>query len=167
MSGKKDSSKIEISKKEFEELQKKADERDEFNEKWLQVHADYENTRKRLEKQKSDYIKFANEEIIAQLFPIMDNFDMAFAAMEKAEDKEAMMEGIKLVQKEFHKVLEEHGVEKIETVGKEFDPHFHEAVQMVETDDYPDGEIIEEVRSGYTLNGRLLRAAQVKVAKND
>ena len=99
MSGKKDSSKIEISKKEFEELQKKADERDEFNEKWLQVHADYENTRKRLEKQKSDYIKFANEEIIAQLFPIMDNFDMAFAAMEKAEDKEAMMEGIRIMEK--------------------------------------------------------------------
>jgi len=158
---------VEIGAEELEDLRKKAGERDEFSDKWLKVHADYENTRKRMEKQQNDYIKFANEEIIAKLFPIMDNFDMAFTAMEKAEDKAALMEGVKLIQKEFHKVLEDHGVKKIETSGKQFDPHFHEAVSVIETSDRPDGEILEETRAGYTLNGRLLRAAQVIIAKNE
>jgi molecular chaperone GrpE len=151
---------------EYEELRKKAEERDEYYNRWLKVHAEYENTRKRLEKEKWEHLKFANEDIISRLFPIVDNFDMALGAMEKAEDKTAVMDGIKLVQKEFHRILEENGVEKIETVGKQFDPHVHEAVLAVETDERPDGEIIEEVRAGYLLNGRLLRPAQVKVAKS-
>jgi len=159
--------KTEITEKELEELKKKADERDEYYNKWLKIHAEYENTRKRIEKEKIDHIKFANEYIIAQLFPIVDNFDMAFSAMEKAEDKNAVMDGIRLVQKEFHRILEENGVKKIETKGKQFDPHLHEAVLAIETDEYPDGMILEEVRAGYLLNDRLLRPAQVKVTKND
>ena len=158
---------VEIPDSELEELKKKAEERDEFHDKWVKVHADYENTRKRLEKEKFEHMKFANEDIISKLFPIMDNFDMAFAAMDKAEDKEAVLEGIKLVQKEFHKVLEEYGVKKIETVGKEFDPNMHEAVMAVDTEEFPDEQIVEEVRTGYLLNGRLLRPAQVKVAKSE
>lgn len=155
-----------LQEKELEELKKKASERDEYHDKWLKVHAEYENTRRRLEKEKTDHIKFANEDIISRLFPIMDNFDMAFAAMEKAEDKAAVMEGIKLVQKEFHRVLEQNGVERIETKGAKFDPNLHEAVNAVETEEYPDDMIIEEVRPGYLLNKRLLRPAQVVVAKN-
>ena len=110
-------------------------------------------------------MKFANEDIISRLFPIMDNFDMAFESMEKAEDKMAVMEGMKMVQKEFHKILEENGVKKIETAGKEFDPNVHEAVLAVPTDEVPDGTIVEETRAGYMLNDRLLRPAQVTVAK--
>ena len=155
-----------LSGKELEDLKKKADERDEYEDKFLRVHADYENTRKRLEKEKTDHIKFANEGIISRLFPIMDNFDMAFDAMEKAEDKDAVMAGMKLVQKEFHRVLEGNGVERIETEGKEFDPNLHEAVNVMETEEYPEDAIIEEVRPGYLLNKRLLRPAQVVVAKN-
>ncbi|MDP8299978.1 MAG: nucleotide exchange factor GrpE [Candidatus Tantalella remota] len=159
--------KIELSAAEYEELTKKAVERDEMENKWLKVHADYENTRKRLEKEKFDRIRFANEDIISQLFPIVDNFDMAFAAMEKAQDKASVMDGIKLVQNEFHRILEENGVKKIVTKGEQFDPNVHEAVSAIETDEYPDGEILEEVRAGYLLNNRLLRAAQVVIAKNE
>ncbi|MBU0571214.1 MAG: nucleotide exchange factor GrpE [Candidatus Omnitrophica bacterium] len=157
---------IALSVAEFEELKKKSDERDEYYNRWMKVHADYENTRKRMEKEKLDYVRFANEMLIARFFPIVDNFDMALLAMDKAEDKEAVMDGIKLVQNEFHKVLEDNGVEKIKTDGEEFDPHVHEAVLAVETDEHPDGMIVEEVRTGYKLNDRLLRPAQVKVAKN-
>jgi len=157
---------VKLSDDELKGLTQKAAERDEYHNKWLNVHAEYENTRRRMEKEKFDYRKFANEDIIAQLFPIVDNFDMALLAMDTAKDKEAIMDGIKLVQKEFHKVLEERGVEKIETKGKEFDPNFHEAVCAEPTTEYPDGMILEEIRTGYTLNGRLLRPAQVKVAKN-
>lgn len=152
--------------RELEELRRKASERDEYYNKWLKVHAEYENTRKRIEKEKWEHLRFANEEIIARLFPIVDNFDMALTAMEKAKDKAAVMDGIRLVQKEFHRILEDNGVEKIKTVGEKFDPHVHEAVSAVETDDHPDGLILEEVRSGYLLNKRLLRPAQVRVAKS-
>ncbi len=163
---KKESKERAFTAKEIEELKKKAAEREEYEDKWLKVHAEYENTRRRIEKEKSEHIKFANEVIISQLFPIMDNFDMAFDAMEKAEDKDAVMDGIKMVQKEFHRVLEDNGVEKIKTEGEQFDHNVHEAVLAVETEDYPDGAILEEVRPGYLLNKRLLRPAQVKVAKN-
>ena len=152
--------------KGLEELKKKALERDEYYSKWIKVHADYENARKRLEKEKSEHLKFANEDLISKLFPIVDNFDMALIAMDKADDKAAVMDGIKLVQKEFHRILDENGVKRIETEGAKFDPHVHEAVSMVETGEHPDGTIIEEVRSGYLLNERLLRPAQVIVAKN-
>jgi molecular chaperone GrpE len=158
--------KVEISQKELEDLKEKAQERDEFESRWLKVHAEYENTRKRLEKEKITHVKFANESIVSQLFPIVDNFDMALEAMVNAKDKAAVMDGIKLVQKEFHRILEDNGVERIETEGKEFDPNVHEAVAAVETNEHPDGAIIEEVRSGYLLNGRLLRPAQVRVVKN-
>ncbi len=158
---------IKVPEKEYEELKKKAEERDGYYDKWLKVHAEFENTRKRMEKEKTEHMKFANEDIIFQLFPIVDNFDMALGAMEKAEDKEAVMDGIRLVQKEFHRILDENGVEKIKTEGERFDPNVHEAVSVVETDDEPDGLILEEVRSGYMLNKRLLRPAQVRVAKNE
>lgn len=156
-----------ISQEEYEALEKKAAERDEMEAKWLKVHAEYENTRKRLEKEKYDYMRFANENIIFELFPIVDNFDMALIAMDKAEDKDAVMNGIKLVQKQFHKILEDNGVKKIETEGKQFDPNIHEAVCAESTRDCEDDMILEEVRSGYMLNDRLLRPAQVKVARNE
>ncbi|MFH1305056.1 MAG: nucleotide exchange factor GrpE [Candidatus Omnitrophota bacterium] len=152
---------------EFEELKKKSAERDEYYNKWLLVHAEYENTRKRLEKEKSEHKKFANEDIISQLFPIVDNFDMALASMENAKNREAVMDGIKLVQKEFHRILEDNGVKKIETEGKQFDPSIHGAVLAVPAPDKENGAVLEEVRTGYMLNDRLLRPAQVKVVKND
>jgi len=163
---KKEKEKVTIPAGELDDLRQKAAERDEYYNKWLKVLADYENTRKRIEREKSDHIKFANEDIIAQLFPIVDNFDMALVAMDKAEDKMAVMDGIQLVQKEFHRILEDNGAQKIKTENELFDPNLHEAVSVVETDDHPDGMIVEEVRAGYLLNGRLLRPAQVRVAKN-
>ena len=164
--GKGRSEKVVVLRQELEDIRNKADERDEYYNKYLKVMADYENTRKRIEKETVNHMKFANEAIIAGLFPIVDNFDMALMAMDKAEDKAAVMEGIKLVQKEFHKILDDNGVKKIPTDGEMFDPHVHEAVFAVEDDRYPDGKIVEEMRAGYTLNDRLLRAAQVKVVKN-
>ncbi|MCK4851842.1 MAG: nucleotide exchange factor GrpE, partial [Candidatus Omnitrophica bacterium] len=126
--------KVSVSGKELEDLRQRAGERDECHNKWMKVLADYENTRKRMEKEKVDRIRFANEDIIARLFPIVDNFDMALAAMDKAEDKTAVMDGIMLVQKEFHRILEENGALKVKTDGELFDPNVHEAVCVVETD---------------------------------
>ncbi len=150
----------------LDELRKKASERDEFHSKWLKVHAEYDNTRKRMERERDDNQRFANEGILSKLFTIVDHFDMALAAVEKAEDKAAVMDGIRLVQKEFHKVLEDNGVKKIETEGKMFDPNFHEAVYAEVSDKCSEGTILAEIRPGYLLNDRLLRPAQVKVSKS-
>ncbi|MGB3114518.1 MAG: nucleotide exchange factor GrpE, partial [Candidatus Omnitrophota bacterium] len=133
--------KVALPEEEYQELKLKAGERDEYYNKWLKVHAEYENTRKRIEKEKWEHMKFANEDIVSQLFPIVDNFDLALVAMEKAKDKAAVMDGIKLVQKQFHKILDENGVENIKTVGEQFDPNIHDAVSVVETDEHPDGII--------------------------
>ena len=150
---------------ELDELRKKASECDELHNKWLSALAECENMRKRVEKEKVNFLKFANEDIIMELFPIMDNFDWAISMMDKAEDKMAVIDGIKMVQKEFHRVLEGNGVTRIKTEGEKFNPHLHEAAEIIETDKYPDGAVIEEMRPGYTLNDRLIRPAQVKVAK--
>ncbi|MBF0494108.1 MAG: nucleotide exchange factor GrpE [Candidatus Omnitrophica bacterium] len=155
-----------LSADKFLELEKKAAERDEYYKKWMLVHAEYENTRRRMEKESDSNRKFANESILSRLFPLVDNFDMAIEAIDKAEDKTAIINGIKIILKEFHKVLEDNGVVKIKTKGEMFDPHLHEAVLAVETSEVPEGTVVEEVRSGYTLNDRLLRPAQVKIAKS-
>ena len=101
-----------ITKKEEQELRKKAAERDDFYNKWMMVHAEYENTRRRLEKEKIDRIRFANEEMIENLIPLVDNFDMALDAMEKAQDKAAVMDGIRIVLRQFHKILDDNGVKR-------------------------------------------------------
>jgi molecular chaperone GrpE len=154
-----------ILREELESLRKKAAERDELHNKWLSVHAEYENTRRRMEKEKGEFLKYACEDIVARLFPIVDNFDMALASMDKAKDKAQVMDGIKLVQKEFHKVLEDNGVTKIKTEGAIFDPHVHDAVMMVENPELAEGTVVEELRPGYLLREKLLRPAQVTVSK--
>ncbi|MBF0215813.1 MAG: nucleotide exchange factor GrpE [Candidatus Omnitrophica bacterium] len=156
---------VEITLEELDGIKKKAAERDEYHDKWLKVHAEYENTRKRMEKEKSEHLRYANEEIITRILPLVDNFDLAITAIDKAEDKTALLEGIKIILKEFHRVLDDNGVVKISARGEQFDPNKHEAVLAVETDEYPEGTVIEEMRGGYTYNNRLLRPAQVKVAK--
>lgn len=157
---------ITIPAMEYEELKKKVLERDDYHNKWKSVLAEYENTRRRMERERINHIRFANEEIIARLFPIVDNFDMALDAIENAENKEALMDGIKIAQREFHKILDENGIERIKTDGAQFDPNFHEAISVVETKDMPENTVVSEIRPGYLLNGRLLRPAQVKVSKH-
>lgn len=157
---------VELEVEALKELQKKAEERDEYEKKWMAVHADYENTCRRLEKEKMDNVRFANEDLVLRLFPIMDNFDMALGAMKKAEDKMAVLEGVKMVQKEFHRVLEESGVEKIDSVGELFDPEVHEAFGVEKTTECEDNSVVKELRAGYKLNGRLIRPAQVIVAQH-
>lgn len=153
---------------ELDALKKKADERDEYCDKYLRLLAEYDNAKKRLAKEREGHIKFANEDLMLQLFPIVDNFDMALSAVEKAPDKAAVMDGIRLVQKEFHRILEENGVKKIKVeLGGKFDPAKHEALETVEGDAAKEGTIVEEMQPGYELNGLVIRPAKVKVIKGN
>ena len=138
---------------------------DEYKDKWLRALAEYENLKKRAEKEKVETIKFSNQFLIIELFPIMDSFDSAMSSIETSNDKESFLKGLKMLQSEFHRILEVNGLKKLKTTGEKFDPNVHEAQEEIYTDKFSEGIIVEEIRSGYTLSDRLLRPALVKVSK--
>ena len=156
---------ISIEKEEYEELKKVKETSEDFKDKYLRDHAELDNIRKRLFKEKEEYIKFANEDLLSEVLYAIDNFDRALDHMNGTQKVESILEGIKMIQKQFHLLLERKGVERIEALGKKFDPQLHEAVEHVETGLDKDEIVIEEIQAGYLLNGRLLRPAVVKVGK--
>ena len=131
----------------------------------LRIKADFDNSRKRLERDKQEAIKYANERLLAEVLPIMDNLDRAVTSISEGHDPEKVKQGLRIAQEELHRVLESHGVEVIQAVGNEFDPRFHEAVATVEADKDKEGFVVEEVQRGYLLNGRLIRPSRVKIAE--
>lgn len=131
----------------------------------LRTRADFENTKKRLERDKWDAIKFANERLLAEILPVVDNIDRAMTSLAEGHEPEKVIEGLRIAQEDLHKVLEQHGVEVVKSVGAEFDPKLHEAVAVVESADVQDGVIVEEIQRGYLLNGRLIRPSRVKIAQ--
>jgi len=159
--------KVEDLEKQVKEFSKKAVERDEYHDKYLRTEAEFDNARKRMERDTRDFVKFANENIISELFPILDSFDSAIQQMETKEKDNPFLEGLKMLQKKFHKVLEENGLSVMTAVGEKFDPIKHEAVMKVKSDNHKDGHVAEEVRKGYMLNGKVLRPAMVKVAAEE
>lgn len=133
----------------------------------LRMKADLENTKKRLERDKAEAIRFANEKLLVQVLPIVDNLDRALASLSEGHDAERVMQGLKLVQDELHRVLETHGVQKIESVGAPFNPEVHEAVGVEEAaKGVEEGTVVDEIQKGYLLNGRLVRPSRVKIARS-
>ena len=138
---------------------------EEFKDKYLRAHAELDNARKRLAKEKEEYIKFANEDILSAILYVIDNFDRALEHMNGTQKVETILEGIRMIQKQFHALLEQNGMKRIESLGKKFDPAVHEAIEHIETDEDKDSIVMEEIQAGYLLNDRLLRPAAVKVGK--
>ena len=137
----------------------------DYKDKYLRAVAEYDNLRKRFAKEKIELLQFGNTGIILELLPIIDDFDRAHEAAKQHKQGEVFSKGVEMILSQLHKLLKDNGVEKIKTVGEKFDPNIHEAVGAEETDKYPEDAVIEEVAPGYTLNGRLLRAAKVKIAR--
>ena len=133
----------------------------------LRQKAEFENTKKRLEREKQEAIRFANERLLAEALPIMDDLDRAVASLAEGHDPDKVAQGLKLAQEKLHQVLERHGVQPVKGVGEAFDPCMHEAVGVVETHDEKDGTIVDEVQRGYLLNGRLIRPSRVRIAQNN
>ncbi len=144
---------------------KEAGDTNPVNEQLLRLKADFENSKKRLEREKLDAIKYANERLLGEILPIVDNLDRALASLSEGHDPEKVKKGLELAQTELHQVLEQHGVQMVKAIGEAFDPRFHEAMGMVESPDAEDGTILEEVQRGYLLNGRLIRPSRVRIAK--
>lgn len=138
------------------------DEVNEYQERYQRLLADFENYKKREEASKSDFKKFAQSSLIEKLLPVIDNLDRA---LEKADEDDAFVEGVIMTRKELMKILENEGLEEIESDGCEFDHNIHQAVLAEENDEVEENHIIETFQKGYKLNGRVLRPAMVKVSK--
>lgn len=130
--------------------------------KYLRLQAEFMNYKKRVEKEKSDIYKNASVKLITNLLPVLDDFDRALA---HADDANTFMDGMKLIVRRFEDCLKKEGLEVIETLNIDFDPNYHHAVMMEETDEVESGKIFEEVQKGYKVNGKVIRPAMVKVAK--
>lgn len=137
-------------------------------EKWrdlaLRSQADLDNYRKRMAREKADAILYANVSLLGSLLPVLDNFEMGLQAARQEGEGNLIFQGMQMVRKQIDDFLAEQGVQPVSASGP-FDPNLHEAVQQVHSDTVPEGEIVDELRRGYRLNDRLLRAANVTVSK--
>ena len=157
---------ITIKESEYLNLKEAAEKGSESWDKLLRIQADFENTRKRLEREKQDFIKFANESLILELLNILDDLERVVNLAEsKSQDLPAFLKGVEMILAHLYEMLKEHGVKSVDAQGKLFDPNFHEALMQAENSDLPEHTVVEELQKGYLLNDRVIRTAKVKVSK--
>lgn len=137
----------------------------DYKDKWVRLYAEFENVRKRLEREKSEFIKYANEGLLSEFLNILDDLERTVhAANSKHQDYEGFLKGVEMVMAHVYDLLKKNSVKPMETVGKKFDPHCHEALMQQETTEKEEGIILEEFQKGYYLGDRVVRTAKVKVA---
>ncbi len=141
------------------------DEKEELENRLLRLQADFENYKKRMQKEKSALIQYANESLILDFLEILDNFDRAIDAMQDQKEVRTVINGVQLVQKQFHDTLEKKGAKPMVSIGELFDPNFHEALGVFQTDEESEDTIVEEFQKGYILNDKVIRHAKVKIAR--
>ena len=135
---------------------------EEYLSRLQRLQADFENYRRRVNKEKEEFHKYASESLVCSLLPILDNFERAIAAGEG----ENLLSGVEMIFRQLKEILEKEGLCSIQAVKTEFDPNQHEAVMTVENDEHPDNTVIEEFQKGYLLKDKVIRPAMVKVSKN-
>ena len=140
----------------------------DFKDKYLRAHADFENSKKRLEKDKMNAVSYANESFAKDILAVMDSFENALASMEESEDSsevlEKMKEGVNLTHEQLKKVLEKNHIKAVDCEG-EFDPEVHQAIMQVESDAHETGDVVQVMQKGYTIKDRILRPAMVSTCK--
>jgi len=146
-------------------LEKEKEISRELGDKYLRLQAEFENFRKRLQKEKSDFMKYAMENFFKNILPVIDNFELALESAEKASDIQGLSEGVKLIHMQFLDVLQKEGLACFSSLGELFDPQKHEAIMRIESDDHHENTVMEELKKGYYLNDRLLRPAMVAVSR--
>lgn len=146
------------------ELEALKAEKEEIQNRLLRVQAEYENFKKRTQKEREADRKYKAQDLVNDLLPVLDNFERALQ-VEKTEATSSLIDGISMVYNQLVDAIKSHGVEEIETVGKEFDPNLHHAVMQTEDENYESNVITEELQKGYILKDRVVRPAMVKVNK--
>lgn len=145
------------------EVAKLQAERDALLDRLARLQAEFDNFRKRQQKEQADFRDYAVADILKSLLPVLDNFTLALKAESKPED---LRKGVELIRRQLEDVLAKNGAKPVPARGEMFDPRVHEAIEMVETREHKDHEVIDELQRGYTIKDRLLRPAMVRVASN-
>ncbi|GMK45567.1 nucleotide exchange factor GrpE [Paenibacillus glycanilyticus] len=145
----------------IEELTKLAEENQQ---RYLRAQADFDNFRRRTQKEKEDLAQYASMKLIGQLLPVVDNFERAVSAASANQDFEALAKGVDMIFRQLEQTLQQEGLKAMDAVGEPFNPEFHQAIMTVESDEHEEGIIVEEVQKGYILKERVLRPAMVKVS---
>jgi molecular chaperone GrpE len=133
--------------------------------RFLRVSAEFENYKKRKDREIVDFRKYANEALVKELLPVVDNLERAIEHAATQEDGAGLLEGVEMTLSQFSTVIQKFGVEPLSSLGTLFDPAHHQAVGQLETDEFPANHVANELQKGYLLNSRLLRPAMVMVAK--
>jgi molecular chaperone GrpE len=157
----------ESKKKRFKEIEDLKQQAGEYLAGWQRAKADYENLRREFIQKQAEYVKFANENLIIELLPILDNFKTAFNNVPEEEKSNPWVTGLSHIKKQLEDLLVAHGVEEIKTVGEEFDPEVHEAVENDFEEDKEEDVILREVKPGYKLNGKVVQCAKVVVCRRE
>lgn len=150
-----------------EALEAKTKEAEAQQDRALRAVAELDNAKKRAVREREDYTRFANESLLREILPVLDNFDRALQAARNEPSASAVSKGVELIQRELLRVLEKFGVTAFDSVGQPFDPTRHEAIARVSAPGAPDMSVVSETARGYLLNGRVLRPAMVTVAMAD
>jgi molecular chaperone GrpE len=153
------------SRERLRQIWKRARLADERLESLKRLQADFDNYRKRIIKEKNELFQYATEDLIYELLPIVDNFERAIYGAGKGASKENLLQGVEMIYKELCSALKKKGLEKINVIGKAFDPTQHEAIDHVETTEHPENTVIEEMIVGYKIKDKIIRPAKVKVSK--
>lgn len=143
----------------------KSKEYEELWDKHLRLQAEFDNYKKRSYKEKMEFVKFANESLIIELLDILDNFERGIKSAEAKKDFDLLHQGVDMISKQLHTLLEAKGLVRIKSVGEKFDPHRHDPIEVIEGDSAESDTIVDEMQPGYILNGRIIRPAKVKVLK--
>ncbi|SEM13755.1 molecular chaperone GrpE [Paenibacillus sp. cl141a] len=146
------------------ELEKLQAELQEQQQRTLRVQADFDNFRRRTQKEKEDLGKYASSKLITELLPVIDNFERALQASEENPEFESFSKGVSMIFRQLESVLATEGLSAMKSVGEPFNPEYHQAIMQVESDEYEEGIVVEEVQKGYMLKDKVLRPAMVKVS---
>lgn len=130
----------------------------------LRLQADFDNYRKRTQKERTEIIKYASERIVGELLPVLDNFERATIAAQANPDFTAFSQGVEMILRQLQNALGKEGLKAMEAVGQPFDPNLHEAVLRVDSEEHPENTVVEELQKGYYLKEKVLRPSMVKVS---
>ena len=131
------------------------------------LQAEFDNYKKRVDREKKELIEYANAELIPELIDIMENLERGVASAKESGDIDSIVKGMEMVSNQLMDILGSRGLKPIEAVGKKFDPHYHEAMMMTPTDEYPYNTVIEEFQQGYMMKDKVLRYSRVRVSVNE
>jgi len=133
--------------------------------RFVRLQADFDNYRKRTAQEREEWVRSASRRLVEKLLPVVDHFELAAASSRQNRDFDALAKGVDMILRQLEQLLREEGVEPIETVGRPFDPELHEAIMRVDSAEHGEGVVVEEVRRGYRMHGKVLRPALVKVSQ--